>query len=121
MSNDLVGIIARNKNIYNLIYNYLINNKNYGIDNIGVYIKNEKNNLNDNLIKFSILDNENIFESLRKFKMNTKNNIGIGQTNKFDSNKPMNIYGPLIKERLSNKFTIIFSGTLNNKKETINF
>ncbi len=121
MSNDLVGIIARNKNIYNLIYNYLINNKNYGIDNIGIYIKNEKNNLNNNLIKFSILDNENIFESLRKFKMNTKNNIGIGQTNIFNNNKPMNIYGPLKNEKIPNKFTITFSGTLNNKKEIINF
>jgi hypothetical protein len=121
MSNDLVGIIARNKNIYNLIYNYLINNNNYGIDNIGIYIKNDKNNFNNNLIKFSILDNENVFESLRKFKMNTKNNIGIGQTNIFNNNKPMNIYGPLKNEKIPNKFTMTFSGKLNNKKEITNF
>ena len=127
--NDIIGIIAKNKNIYNILNNYLINNKNYGNDAYGIYIKNTKYNINNNLIKFSIIDNENILESLRKFKLNNKSNIGIGQTNNFNNNKPINIYGPLtndklsnrLSNRLSNKFTIIFTGTLSNKIEMINF
>lgn len=121
MRNDIIGIIAKNKNIYNILYNYLINNKNYGNDAFGIYIKNTKYNINNNLIKFSIIDNENIFESLRKFKINNKSNIGIGQTNNFNNNKPINIYGPLSNDKLSNRFTIIFTGTLSNKIEMINF
>ena len=117
MRNDIIGIIAKNKNIYNLIYNFLINNKNYGNDAVGIYIKNTKYNMNTNLIKFSVIDNENIFESLRKFKINSKSNIGIGQTTNFNNNKPINIYGPMT----NNKFTIIFTGTLNNKIEIIDF
>ena len=70
MINDIIGIIAKNKNIYNILYNYLINNKNYGNDTIGIYVKNTKYNMNANLIKFSVIDNENIFDSLRKFKIN---------------------------------------------------
>ena len=56
MRNDIIGIIAKNKNIYNLIYNFLINNKNYGNDAVGIYIKNTKYNMNTNLIKFSVID-----------------------------------------------------------------
>lgn len=119
--NDIIGIIAKNKNIYNILNNYLINNKNYGNDAYGIYIKNTKYNINNNLIKFSIIDNENILESLRKFKLNNKSNIGIGQTNNFNNNKPINIYGPLSNDKLSNRFTIIFTGILSNKIEIINF
>jgi hypothetical protein len=121
MMNDIIGIIAKNKNIYNILNNYLINNKNYGNDAYGIYIKNTKYNINNNLIKFSIIDNENILESLRKFKLNNKSNIGIGQTNNFNNNKPINIYGPLSNDKLSNRFTIIFTGILSNKIEIINF
>ena len=124
MRNDIIGIIAKNKNIYNIIYNYLLNNKNYGNDTVGIYVKNIKYNMNTNLIKFSVIDNENIFESLRKFKINNKSNIGIGQTNNFNNNKPINIYGPLSNDKLSNRsnrFTIIFTGILNNKLEMVNF
>lgn len=121
MINDIIGIIAKNKNIYNILHNYLINNKNYGNDTIGIYVKNTKYNMNVNLIKFSVIDNENIFESLRKFKINNKSNIGIGQTTNFNNNKPINIYGPLSNDKLSNRFTIIFTGILNNKLEMINF